>query len=131
MAAYAIKLFEVARELTPTPTNEKITPKIARHFSKEVRTAIVGRSITTLVGLLELFKRFDKSGAKIPNGQKIPVSKMVTITGEHKLQTRQRVVSTQKMNSNEEMTALKGERGRKVGGRKTGIDSRKQGTLGR
>lgn len=52
MTAYAIKLFREARGLTPTPTNEEITQKLA----------IVGGSITSLESLLELLDRFDKPG---------------------------------------------------------------------
>ena len=62
MTAYAIKMFREARSLTPAPAIRKITSKLARHFNEEIRSAILGRPISTSEDLLELLERFDKTG---------------------------------------------------------------------
>lgn len=62
MTNYALKSFRDAKGLTPPLSDPEIIRKLSRHFNEEIRTAILGRQLHTLQGLLELLERFDTSG---------------------------------------------------------------------
>lgn len=61
--AYAIHLIGIARELTPRLTEEQIIKKLARHFTEEIRGAILARGIRTTTALLDFLETFDQGGA--------------------------------------------------------------------
>lgn len=61
-AEYATKLFASANELIPAPESAEVIRKLARHYSDEIKYAIIGRGITKYEQLIELLEDFDKIG---------------------------------------------------------------------
>ena len=60
---YAISMYTEARELSPQPSVKEIIYKLARHFSEEIKYAIIGRGIAEMDQLIELLESFDNVGA--------------------------------------------------------------------
>lgn len=61
-AEYATKLFAQAGELIPPMDPRETIKKLARHFTDEIRYAVVGRGIHNCEKLIELLEEFDKIG---------------------------------------------------------------------
>ena len=55
MATYALQAFREARSLTPPLWDGEIILKLARHFNEDIRSMIIGRSISCLKDLLNIF----------------------------------------------------------------------------
>ena len=59
---YAIRLYAEAKELRLTISPSEIVQKLAKHFNKEIKYAIIGRGISHIDGLVELLENFDRIG---------------------------------------------------------------------
>lgn len=55
-------MFAHVNKLIPAPDQTEINRKLARHFSDEIKYAIVGRGINKCEKLIELLEEFDKIG---------------------------------------------------------------------
>ena len=62
MATYALQAFREARSLTPPLRDGEIILKLARHFNEDIRSMIIGRSISCLKDLLNILEKFDRCG---------------------------------------------------------------------
>lgn len=60
---YAITQIGIARELQPPMSDKQIIASLARHFSEEVRNAIIMRDMRNVQDLLDFLDRLDQAGA--------------------------------------------------------------------
>ena len=60
---YATNMYAEARKLSPQPSAKEVIYKLARHFSEEIKYAIIGRGIARMHQLIELLESFDNVGS--------------------------------------------------------------------
>lgn len=60
--AYALNALGIAREIRPPWSEQEITKKLSRHFSEDIRSAVVSRQINRTSDFLDLLAAFDQMG---------------------------------------------------------------------
>lgn len=59
---YAVRLLGLARDLSIKPSEAEVIRLLARHFSKDIHTAMLGSAISSKEQLLSLLERYDEAG---------------------------------------------------------------------
>lgn len=62
MVDYALDLYREAKYLSPPPSNTETIRKLSRHFSEEIRSCILSRSVSNLQDFIDILETFDKTG---------------------------------------------------------------------
>ena len=60
--AYTINLIGIAKELRPALSDSQIINKLSRHFTDEIRSAVIARGMNSLPIFLDLLEKFDQAG---------------------------------------------------------------------